>query len=237
MRLLTLTVLLALAAAAVAACEGDKAPPPAADVPAARTSAPHDADNAPTSVPAAIGASGAPAEEPVVYLVGLDDFPPETLERLQGFFQDEHGIALGTLPSITIDESAYDAERRQLVADRLLDRVDAARGPRRDVVVIALTEYDIYMLDKPEWAWVFSLRDGRGLAVVSVSHMDPRNFGEKRNDDLLFERASKMVGKNIGVLHLGLPFSEDPRSVMYNELVSLRALDTVADDFRLAGSP
>jgi predicted Zn-dependent protease len=235
-----LSILLVVAFAAVlgAACEGDKAPRDAHPDPTGTPIQRH-ADIAPTpDGPAAEQLDTGASQEPVVYLIGLDDFPQETVDRLQAFFQDEHAIAVGTLPSIRIDDSAYDPERSQLVADRLLEAVDAARGPRRDIVVIGLTEYDMYMLDRPDWAWVFSLRDdSMGAAVVSVSHMDPRNFGYSRNDDLLFERASKMVGKNIGVLHLGLPVSEDPRSVMYNSLVSLNALDAIDDDFRLVASP
>jgi predicted Zn-dependent protease len=238
MRFLTLLAV-ACAAVTAAACEADKAPRAGdPDPEPTRTPIQRHADIAPTpdgivGEPPQTGA----AQEPVVYLLPLDDFPQETVDRLQAFFQDEHGIAVGSLPSIRIDDSAYDPARAQLVADDLLDALDAARGPRRDVVVIGLTEYDMYMLDMPRWNWVFSLRDERGLAVVSVSHMDPRNFGYSRDDDLLFERASKMVGKNIGVLHLGLPASEDPRSVMYNSLVSVNALDAIDDNFRLVASP
>jgi predicted Zn-dependent protease len=175
------------------------------------------------------------APEPVVYIVGLDEFPERTLTRLQAFFREEHGIEVGILPSITVDESAYDPVRRQLVGDRLIESVDANRGAHRDRVVIALTEYDIMTLDRPDWGFVFSLRDdATGVAVVSVARMDPRNFGERPNGGLLFDRASKMVAKNIGVMYLGLPMSEDPRSVMYNQLYSVDALDTIADDFELA---
>jgi predicted Zn-dependent protease len=179
------------------------------------------------------------AEQPVVYLAGLEDFPQGTLERLRAFFQEEHGIAIGILPAVRVDESAFDPERQQLVADRLLESIDRARGAEHgDRVVIGLTQYDIMMLDRPDWAFVFSLRDeSLGVAVVSVARMDPRSFGERRDDDLLFERAAKMVGKNIGVMYLGLPMSEDPRSVMYNQLFSLYALDAVDDDFRLSASP
>jgi predicted Zn-dependent protease len=165
-------------------------------------------------------------------LVGFEDYPQPVLERLQAHFHDKYGIVMTILPPIEIDEAAYDARRGQLIADRLLDTMEE-RAPTNGVrnVVIALTEYDIMMLDRPDYAFVFSLRDiPAGLAVVSTARMDPRAFGERRDPDLLFERASKLVAKNIGVMYLELPGSEDPRSVMYNEIFSLRALDTVRED-------
>jgi len=180
--------------------------------------------------------STAVAGSPTVYFLPFDDFPDESLERLQDFFETWHGISVGILPRLRVGEDAIHPERQQIVSGRLLDDIEAARrGDHPDWVIIGLTEYDIMMEDKPEWQFVFSLRsDVLGSAVVSVARMDPRNFGLRANEDRLFERTSKMVGKNIGALHLGLPMTDDPSSVMYSRLLSVDALDAIADDFALA---
>jgi predicted Zn-dependent protease len=181
-------------------------------------------------------ACGADESDPAtVYLAPFDDFPKQIVKDLQDYFEDKHGIAIGVLPRVRVAEEAVDPQRRQLIADRLLEDLDAARGADHpDWVVIGLTVDDIMMEDRPDWAFVFSLRSQpAGLAVVSIARMDPRNFREPADDDLLFERAAKMVGKNVGALHLDLPMSDDPASVMYNGLTSLDALDRVDADFVL----
>jgi predicted Zn-dependent protease len=169
----------------------------------------------------------APAE-PDVYLVGLDEFPGEMLIRLEAFFEGKYGVRVGVLASVDIPADAYDGG--QLVAALVSDPIQAARVDDRPV--IALTEEDL-VIQKRTVA-VFSARSSsRSLAVVSVARMDPVNLGLQRNDELLFMRMAKIVAKDIGVLHLGLPLSNDPRSVMYDPINSLAALDAVADDFVL----
>jgi predicted Zn-dependent protease len=175
------------------------------------------------------------AGSPEVYLLPLDDFPHELAQQLQAFFRDEQGIAVGVLPGVALSDEVVDFEREQVIADRLIEAIEAERPPEAaGMAIIGLTEHDMYMLQKPEWAWVFSLRDeSRRIAVVSTARMDERNYGQPPNAQLLRERAEKMVGKNVGVLYLGLPATEDPRSVMFNDITSLFALDYIDEDFRL----
>jgi hypothetical protein len=171
----------------------------------------------------------APEEaEPNVYLVGLGEFPGEMLIRLEAFFEDEYGINVGILASIDIPADAYDSNSGQLVAPLVSAPIQAARVAHPDRPVIALTEEDL-VIEKGTVA-VFSARsNSRSMAVVSVARMD------SGNDELLFMRMAKIVAKDIGILYLGLPLSNDPRSVMYDPINSLSALDAVADDFVLGG--
>lgn len=156
-------------------------------------------------------------------------------ERLSTYFRELHAVNVGILPRVDVDDSMVDNDRRQLVADRVLDAIERERSPEHpDDVLIALTVRDMYMLDRPDWNWVFSLRDGSSLlAVVSIARMDPSNYGEQPDEDLLTLRAAKMVAKNIGVLRFGLATSRDPSSVLYDGLTSLDALDRVDDHFVL----
>jgi hypothetical protein len=167
----------------------------------------------------------APEEaEPNVYLVGLGEFPGEMLIRLEAFFEYKYGVRVGVLASIDIPADAYDGG--QLVAPLVSAPIQAARVD--DQPVIALTEEDL-VIEKGTVA-VFSARSSsRSMAVVSVARMD------SGNDELLFMRMAKIVAKDIGILYLGLPLSNDPRSVMYDPINSLSALDAVADDFVLGG--
>jgi predicted Zn-dependent protease len=188
----------------------------------------------PEDDPTAIG-SPPPGVEPQVYLQGVGEFPKDKLTQIQDYFWEEHAIVVGVLDDLGIPDEALDYQRRQVVADAMLDVIDAARPSHLEtVVVIGVTEYDIMTVDRPDWAFVFSLRDtGTRTALISTARMDPRSFGLRRDDELMLMRASKMIAKSIGIMVFGLPESNDPRSVMYNRLYSLDALDYVDDDFEL----
>jgi predicted Zn-dependent protease len=165
-------------------------------------------------------------------LVGLGEFPGETLIRLESFFEDRYGINVGILESITVPDGAYD-NSGQIVAPRISASMQAARVGHVDRPIIGLTDEGLVI----DAGVVFSARsNSRAMAVVSVARMDPVNLGLPPDDDLLFLRMSKMVGKNIGALCLGLPLSNDPQSVMYEPITSLTAIDGIADDFALAGA-
>jgi predicted Zn-dependent protease len=225
---------------------GDK-PPPAGETPPAprltHTALP-DAPASPATPPPA-AAEPTPTSAPLpplsyegppsVYFVPIEDFPLDRAERLARYFREMQAVNVGVLPAVPLEESMIDGARRQVIADEVLAALDVARLPQhQDRVLIALMEYDMYMLDMPSWNWVFSLRDpSRLLAVVSTAHMDPVNYREPEDEDLLVLRAAKMLGKQIGTLYYGLPFSDDPTNVMYNGLTSLDALDRVSDNFTL----
>ena len=61
--------------------------------------------------------------------------------------------------------------------------------------------------------------------------MNPANFGEPANAELLHSRVRKMIMKNIGLLYYQLAQSDNPKSVLYSNILGLEELDNVSEDF------
>ncbi len=50
-------------------------------------------------------------------------------------------------------------------------------------------------------------------------------------EDFCATRLRKMVTRDIGLLYFGLPLSTEPRSVLYNNILSVDDLDGMGQDF------
>lgn len=61
--------------------------------------------------------------------------------------------------------------------------------------------------------------------------MDPVAYGQPPNEELLRSRLRKMVMKDIGIMYYGLPLSNDPRSVMYRNILGIDDLDRMTEHF------
>jgi hypothetical protein len=66
--------------------------------------------------------------------------------------------------------------------------------------------------------------------------MDPVSFGMNPDDTLLYTRVRKVVTQLIGTLYFDLPQSDDPRSVMYSNVLSLDDLDRMGEELPLGSS-
>jgi predicted Zn-dependent protease len=134
--------------------------------------------------------------------------------------------------------NAYDANRGQFVAERLAGQLATLRQQviaMQSATVIGITDLDMYTAGYPRWHFVFSYRGDSAVAVVSYARMDPRNFGQPENEDLLQSRLRKMVAKDIGILVHGLRMTHDPRSLMYDGILGVEELDFIEEDFARAG--
>jgi hypothetical protein len=61
--------------------------------------------------------------------------------------------------------------------------------------------------------------------------MDPANLGNTPDEELLRSRLRKMIFKNIGIMCYSLPVSQDPKSVLYGNVLSLGDLDYMREFF------
>jgi predicted Zn-dependent protease len=161
-----------------------------------------------------------------VFFAPVGEFPREDAEALAAHYNEKFGMAIGILPSLALPREAYDLNRRQVVAERVLDAVVAtygqAAGPAS--VVIVLVDRDMYIADST-WKFAYGLRDKGHLAVVSTAHLDDGLLGNKT------QRLQKMVTKDIGILYFGLPQSDDPKSVLYKNVLGPLDLDRMSEDF------
>jgi predicted Zn-dependent protease len=161
-----------------------------------------------------------------VFFAPVGEFPREDAEALAAHYNEKFGMAIGILPSLALPREAYDPNRRQVVAERVLDAVSATYGQAADPasVVIVLVDHDMYIADST-WKFAYGLRAKGHLAVVSTAHLDDGLLGNKT------ERLQKMITKDIGILYFGLPQSDDPKSVLYRDVGGPMDLDRMSEDF------
>lgn len=166
-----------------------------------------------------------------VFFVPLGDFPRFKLHELKAHYRGKYGLSVNLLPPVELDPAAFNEGRQQFVAELLVGLMkrgcpEQAEDPA--AILIGLTGEDIY-IDKYNWQFTFSWRQEGRFAVVSDARMGlgAALLPAGRIDS----RLRKMVTKNIGIMHYGLRPSDDPRSVLYNNIGGLRELDRMGEDF------
>ena len=156
----------------------------------------------------------------------IGDFPVSDTQALVAHYQAKFDLTVEILPSIEIPDEAVDSARKQLIAERLIDAIGAARDVSSDptAIVIGLTSTDMYIADL-SWRYAFGLRANDHLAVVSTARMT--HFFHFRT----MRRLEKMITRDIGILYFGLPPNDDPGSVLYRDIGGPNDLDNMSEDF------
>ena len=168
-----------------------------------------------------------------LYLVPLNHFSTESLNRLVTYYKQKTGIEAITAQPLPLRLAAIDNRRQQLVAEDIIELMKRSYPKLLadpNAILIGLTDEDMYIRGK-SWQFAFSYRTQGRFAVVSSARMNPVNFGAPANDDLLDCRMRKMVLKNIGMLYYQLPGNHDPKSVLYSGVMELKDLDNMGEDF------
>jgi len=168
-----------------------------------------------------------------VFFVPLGEFSQSEAAALARFVERELGVQTGVLSRSAIPKTAFNRQRKQLVAETLIDVVAGRRTTATDApVLIGLTVEDMHTRAIPNWRFSFSIRHPSGLAVVSRARMDPRALGLFPDPALRMRRLQKMVVKNVGILSLGLAQSRNPRSALFDVILSTDDLDFMTSHFR-----
>jgi predicted Zn-dependent protease len=106
---------------------------------------------------------------------------------------------------------------------------EPARNP--DGLLIGFTTEDMYPVSQG-WRFAFGWRlSSARAAVVSTARLSLPAVSQTSDQDLLAARLRKIVTKDIGILYFGLPQSENPKSVLYNQIMGIEELDAVGEDF------
>lgn len=161
-----------------------------------------------------------------VFFAPIGDFPLAEAEALVAHYNEKFGMAIGILPALVLPPEAFDAARRQVIAERVIDAIAAGHKMAADpaAVVIALVSEDMYIAAQA-WRYAYGLRSQGHLAVVSTARLSDGLGSDK------MRRLQKMVTKDIGVLYFGLPQSDDPGSVLYRDVGGPADLDRMSEDF------
>ena len=167
-----------------------------------------------------------------LYLIPLNNFSTSSLQGLVTYYKEKNGIDAITTQPLPLRLAAIDKRRQQLVAEEVIElmkRTHPKLVEDPNAILIGLTDEDMY-IRKKNWQYAFSYRTEGRFAVVSSARMDPVNFGDPADDDLLDRRMRKMVLKNIGLLYYQLPSNHDPKSVLYNNVMGVEDLDRMGED-------
>lgn len=176
------------------------------------------------------------APQPDLYLIAIGSTRPELVESVAAEVQARLRMAVRLLSPLELDPRAYDARRSQVIGERLIDAIkyrNPALTADRSARVIGITAFDMYMDGRrAEWKFAFAVRSpDRRVAVISHARMDPAALGGASNEELLRSRLRKMVLKNVGLMYYGLPASNNPRSVMFNNVLGVDDLDRMSEEF------
>ena len=168
-----------------------------------------------------------------VYFLPMGRYPAALIDEVVKHCQQRLHLTVSVLPVRPLESKEIDNDRDQAIAEELIEAMKAKYQHLlidSKAIIIGLTASDIYIREY-DWAYAFTLRKGGRCAVVSSARLDPVNFGQRANDDLLRSRLRKIVTKDIGLLHFGLALSEDPHSVLYGHVEGLEELDAMGEEF------
>lgn len=167
-----------------------------------------------------------------IYFIPLETIPSAVLKRFASFYRNKYGVNISILPAVPLPHSAFNEERRQFVAEELIEFLQqTSRDSQLEAgsTIIALTNQDIY-IRKFTWRYAFSFRSGQ-IAVASSARMDHPWMGVWPIDsDWQETRLRKMVTKDIGVLYYHLPLSSHCQSPVFGRIGGPQELDFMGED-------
>jgi predicted Zn-dependent protease len=164
------------------------------------------------------------AIHPAVLLVPIGAFPVDRLQDLPHDYAAAYGLSMTIAEPIALPATAFDASRRQYIAQDLIAAIRQAYPPAGDpsTIVIGVTTADLYIRDV-DWDWAFALRQEGTSAVISVARM-PNTKQVNR-----WKLFAKMMTRDVGFLCFGLPPSDNPYDVLYREILSVSDLERLFD--------
>jgi hypothetical protein len=155
-----------------------------------------------------------------VLVLALEPLESVDVDEVMFRYRDEFGLPIEALRPLALDSSSIDGSRRQRNADVLAQQLASALGGADGALVIALTDDDLFD-PASERPFVFSYERGN-LALVSSARM--------RSGDgtaAMHARLYKAITRVLGVRYCGFPQNQNPRSVLFDTVDSVDALDLV----------
>lgn len=149
-----------------------------------------------------------------LYFVPLGASSTADVDDLANWLGKEFGLPAKTLPSMTLPQEAYDAPRRQWVAEMLVQSI-AARYPEvaadPEAKIVGVLDDDLYIRSY-NWAYTFSYREAGKYSIISAARLDPAFYQLPPSPDIRMERLRKIAMKPVGLLYLRFKESADRQS-------------------------
>ena len=166
-----------------------------------------------------------------LFLVPFDDTSRPLLGRIARRIERKYDVRAAVLARLQTEEQAFDADRRQIEADALIDQLFAVYPTRNQrAAVVGVTNGDLFWAGASNDRFAFGVVADSRYAVVSTARMDPENYGGERDERLLERRLETMVTRYLGTLHFHLPRTGNPESAMRSSIRTLGDLDEASPD-------
>lgn len=169
-----------------------------------------------------------------VCLVPVGNVREDVVAAIVDFHRETAGIEILVLPSISIEEG-WIGGSSQVGKVALFEGMEGAFGFDAETPssFIAITPVDMYPDDGLD-AWVFGARFGSGpmghtngvFSYFRMENVEPYSDREL-DDQLLFERVTKYMGRYVALLHLHHPTGEDRQYLNYHQIYGFRDLDSM----------
>lgn len=161
-----------------------------------------------------------------VYLVQMGEHKdPYSLDEFAQWLRAKYALDVQVLPAMAIDSLAWDARRRQFVAE-LLEAQLKQKHPElardEDAFLIGFTDGDMYSTEEM-WDSTFTQRDMVRTAIISSDGMgDSKSqkayFGTAGADKRFQARIKRILLKDVAVLYWHLTVNDDPTSLLHDTL-------------------
>lgn len=146
-----------------------------------------------------------------VSIVPVNTIDPTFLTRLALCLEERFLAMCGVERSLRLPKTTLNSDRNQLFLNTLVTRI-AAASPAREGLALGITEYDLY---KTSHQFIFGdASEEQRVAVVSLHRLRAEFYGERRDENLLFQRTLKEAVHNLGHA-LGLKHCFNVRCAMY----------------------
>jgi len=144
----------------------------------------------------------------IVPINGLDS---GFLERLALCLEERFLFSCRVDRTIRVPRTALNSARKQLFFNTLLARIATVEAPT-DTIRLAITDYDLY---KTSHQFVFGdASEDQRIALVSFHRLRNEFYGERGDENLLFQRTLKECVHDLGHA-FGLKHCYNARCAMY----------------------
>ena len=145
-----------------------------------------------------------------VWLVVIERVEHIDLQRLADELTRRYGIPVRVQSeTLAATPSTLDASGDALVANPLLELLARAYRVEGPATVVGVTDYQVW---SPPNEQVYTRRYGTSYAIVSTAALAGSLLDRLRGHDR-HSRVRKLIARDIALLHLRLPYIDDPRSL------------------------
>lgn len=149
--------------------------------------------------------------ESPVRIVPINTIDAAFLERLALCLEERFLYRARVERALVVPRSAVNSARQQMFLSTLTSKV-LREFPEGNGLLLAITEYDLY---KTSHRFIFGDADQqRRIAVVSLHRLRSEFYGEKADENVLFQRTLKECVHELGHA-LGLKHCYNARCAMY----------------------